>query len=193
MHIAKVLNAWPGHTFVNVSQLSFNTCRHAATSESILNQYYLFRTEPFLNQYYIICSVLNQSWTDPARDPEPILLIRLATVCLTHLVIVYIVHILVQQDRSWIKNACKVGLQVFNVGQVGRHTAYYESPCQSPSLLWTSQKANQAWAAQGAYFKHIVAWSICFVSSVYYSVWYTAVYCGGSWSSILLPDHQAFG
>ena len=61
-------------------------------------------SEPILNQYYI-CSGPNQSWT----NPEPIS-------CLDPFghrsAMVYIrtytsVHILVQQNRSWIKNACR--------------------------------------------------------------------------------------
>ena len=75
---------------------------------------------PNLSWTNIICSGLNQSW----KNPEPILVIRSATVQLwffnTDLfghcsVMVHIrmtmcasVHILIQQTQSWIKNACRM-------------------------------------------------------------------------------------
>ncbi len=74
-------------------------CRHGTTSEPNLNQYYLSRVEPILNKSRTnICSWPKKFWT----NPEPILLIRSATVRLW--------FTSVQHNRSWIKNACRAGL-----------------------------------------------------------------------------------
>ena len=60
-------------------------------------------SEPILNQYYI-CSGLNQSWT----NSQPILWLDPFghRSLMVHIHTYASVHILGQQNRSWIKNAC---------------------------------------------------------------------------------------
>ncbi len=73
------------------------------TSEPILNQYYLFRAKPILNKSWTITERwLNQSYwfVQPPFGYGSYRLVRPPFSYGSH-------HILVQQNRSWIKNVCR--------------------------------------------------------------------------------------